>query len=187
MKTKLVILVVTFLLLPATGCLWSLHPLYTAGDAVFEPGLVGVWAAADEGVVALVKESGGKSYEITYLENGSKKASPAQYVGRLVRLGDSLFLDLEAEEGALERAGSDGVLATHLIFRIRLQEDVLQVEMVDDELLKETDGSRLRHEKLPERYLTLLTASPQEIRAWLAEHAQNPELYSDTLELRRVK
>ncbi|MGH9788992.1 MAG: hypothetical protein ACRD4U_09855 [Candidatus Acidiferrales bacterium] len=187
MKTIRLMLVAALLLFPTIGCLWSLHPLHTGEDAVFEPGLVGVWAATDGEIVAIVKESDAKAYEITYLETDSSKASPGKYRGRLVRLGDTLFLDLEADREALEQARADGLLATHLFFRIRLSEDELQVEMVDDELLKEVDPAKLRREKLPERYVTLLTAPSDEIRAWLKENAQNPQLYSDPLVLRRVK
>jgi len=183
MKTKLTMLVVALLLVPTVGCVWSLHPLYTQEDAVFEPGLVGVWASTE--AMAIVKAAGDKSYGITYVD--TSEDSSGKYRGRLVRLGDTLFLDLVPEGDELRQAKSSGLLATHLFFRLTLQEDTVRVEMVEDELLESVDTGQLRHEKLPDRYLTLLTASSSEIRAWLQQHAQNPQLYSDTLELQRVK
>jgi len=183
MKTKLTMLVVALLLVPTVGCVWSLHPLYTQEDAVFEPGLVGVWASTE--AMAIVKAAGDKSYGITYVD--TSEDSSGKYRGRLVRLGDTLFLDLVPEGDELRQAESSGLLATHLFFRLTLQEDTVRVEMVEDELLESVGTGQLRHEKLPDRYLTLLTASSSEIRAWLQQHAQNPQLYSDTLELQRVK
>lgn len=186
MKTRCLMLVAGLLLLPTAGCLWSLHPLHTEQDQILEPGLVGVWAASDGEVIAIVRQAEDKSYQITYLEKDSSEEAPARYRGRLLRLGDFVFLDLAAEPD-VGRREPNGMVATHLFFRIRLSGDELQVEMVDDELLQEADAAQLRREKLPDRYVTLLTASSKEVRTWLEQHAGNPKLYSDTLELRRVK
>ncbi len=194
MKTALLMLVAGILLLPTAACLWSVHPLYTEQDEVFEPGLVGVWATADGEKVATVKAGAGKSYEITYIDRDMSGGASAKYRGRLVRLNGVLFLDLRPERQAvdelMEVAPMWYLLPTHTFYRLQLNGDALTVAQVDDELVAQPGGTSLAHTEvgeLEEERGTLLTASSSEIATHLSKRAADEAIYEKLGEFRRLK
>jgi hypothetical protein len=102
MKNRLLLVLLTLLSLSATACLWSVHPLYTNETAVFEPGLLGVWATADGEKTVIIQHGDDNSYEITYVQEDLSEGASGKYRGRLVRLGEDLFLDVYPDKKAVE-------------------------------------------------------------------------------------
>lgn len=194
MKTKLLMPVAGLLLLATTGCLWSVHPLYTEESVVFEPGLVGVWATADGEKTAIVRAGEDKSYEITYVDKDISDGASAKYRARLVRLGEFLFLDVRPDRKAVDELMGVAplwyLLPAHTFYRLQLSGDVLTVSQVDDELVTQASATPLAHEEVGEKGEDsgyLLTASSAEIAAQLSKRAADEAIYEKLGEFRRLK
>jgi len=84
------LLIITFLSLALSGCVVSLHPLYTEKDLVFDPNIEGTWVQEGEGNLWTFKKSGDKEYQLIYRE----KEETAVFRANLVSLKKYRFLDL---------------------------------------------------------------------------------------------
>ncbi len=188
------ILVVAGLAMLLSGCVWSVHPLYTEKEVAFEPALVGVWATADGEKTAIIQPGEGKTYEITYLSNDLSEGASGKYSARLVRLGDYLFLDVRPDKKAVDTLMEAKpvwyLLPTHTFYRVQLNGDAVTVSLVDDELVTKSEPSTLAHEEIGAEdgengYL--LTASSAELQAGLAKRAGDEKIYLKLGEFRRLK
>ena len=188
------ILVVAGLAMLLSGCVWSVHRLYTEETVVFEPALVGVWATAGEEKVAIVKAGEDKSYEITYRDKDVGEGVAVNYRAHLVRLGEFLFLDVQPDKKAvddvMEAKPMWYLLSTHTFYRVQLKGDAVTVSLVDDKLVTKPGQAPLAHERIDEKEGEdgyLLTASSAELRAGLAKRAGDEEIYLPLGEFRRSK
>jgi len=79
-------------LLLLAGCyVQSAYPLYTEDNLTFDPGLVGTWADPEEPDEPVTFEAAGENvYKMTLIDSEEM----AEYEGRLVQIGELLFLDL---------------------------------------------------------------------------------------------
>ncbi len=188
------ILVVAGLAMLLSGCVWSVHPLYTEETVVFEPALVGVWATADGEKIAIVKEGKDKNYEVTYQQKDLSEGASGKYNARLVRLGEYLFLDVYPDKKAVDTLMEAKpvwyLLPTHTFYRVQLNGDAVTVSLVDDELVTKSEPSTLAHEEIGAEdgengYL--LTASSAELQAGLAKRAGDEKIYLKLGEFRRLK
>ncbi len=191
MRNKILLLALGTLSLSAAGCLWSVHPLYTSETGVFEPALLGVWATADGEKTAIIQHGDDNSYEITYLQEDLSEGASGKYRGRLVRLGEYLFLDVypdkKAVEALMEAKPVWYLLPTHTFYRLQLNGDAVTVSLVDDELVRGTGEPPLANEKVTDEDGYLLTASPTEMQAQLKKRAGDESIYVKLGEFRRLK
>lgn len=84
----------------------ALHPLYTDQDTTFEPSLLGAWAQKGGATWTFRKATAGH-YDLETTHNNS----PAKFEARLVRLANSLFLDVSPGQIGLQNI----YYITHLI------------------------------------------------------------------------
>ncbi|HSC78081.1 MAG TPA: hypothetical protein VLB32_05915 [Candidatus Acidoferrales bacterium] len=191
MRNKLLLLALGILSLSAAGCLWSVHPLHTNDAGVFEPALLGVWATPDGEKTAIIEHGDDNSYEITYVQEDLSEGASGKYRGRLVRLGEDLFLDVypdkKAVEALMEAKPVWYLLPTHTFYRLQLDGDAVTVSLVDDELVRGTGEPPLANEKVTEEDGYLLTASPTEMQAQLEKRAGDESIYVKLGEFRRLK
>lgn len=191
MRNKPLLLLLALLSLSAPGCLWSVHPLYTDETGVFEPALLGVWATADGEKTAIIQHAEDNSYEITYLQEDLSEGASGKYSGRLVRLGDYLFLDVRPDKKAVDTLMEAKpiwyLLPTHTFYRLQLNGDTVTVSLVDDELVRGTGEPPLANEKVTDEDGYLLTASPAEMQAQLEKRGGDEKLYVKLGEFRRQK
>jgi len=191
MRNKLLLLVLGTLSFSSPACLWSVHPLYTDETVVFEPALVGVWATSDGEKMAIVSEGADRSYEVTYQQKDLSEGASGKYNAHLVRLGESLFLDVypdkKAVDGLMESKPVWYLLPTHTFYRLQLSGDAVTVSLVDDELVREASGPALAHQKVTDEDGYLLTASPTEMQAQLKRRAGDESIYVKLGEFRRLK
>ena len=132
MKTARLMLVAGLLLLPATGCVWSLEPLYTGEeDTVFEPGLVGVWASTD--ALAVVKE----------IVSNRLLALAVERLGDGVKRGAGLSAPM----------GESGVFPPLALHMVRVGEETGRLEEM---LLKVADAFEAEVRSQVKRFITLL-------------------------------
>lgn len=155
------------LILVLGGCLTpSIHPLYTDGDLVFDPALVGAWSD-DEDVWAFEAEDE-DGYRLTITED----EEVARLSAHLVQLGDHRFLDLYPEDPECENCWYYfHMLPVHTFCRVSVQGDALEMAFVDGEWLKEKSEAGelgLRHEYRDDQ--VILTASTTELQEYILSH-----------------
>jgi len=182
-----------------TGCVPSLHPLYTKEDVFIEPALVGTWVTNDESEIWRFEISG-DGYQLSHSvrksrppEDGNREAEQfetAEFEARLVRIGNYLFIDLFPEEPEIEDdLYKIHLLPVHTILRVWLEGDALSMAMLDhDWLKKEIEGGRIRiaHEPWDDGKSILLTASSKELQGLVAQYAEDRNAFPEPEEpLRR--
>ena len=74
-----------------TGCIPSVHPLYTEQDLIFDRLLVGVWDGEDGKETWTFTRSGENAYTLRFVDG---KGKAGQFSVHLLKVGDRRFLDL---------------------------------------------------------------------------------------------
>ncbi len=206
-----------------TGCLVvpSLHPFYTDKDTVFEPALVGSWQEYQMGGNATPPAipqvwAFSKSEDADRAPNGynlivGTKGYTATYQAYLVKVGDSLFLDLfpgelqtpevnvksddESQQSPEDEAGSNvqmlslvHYVPSHSIWRVRLNGDELELALLGEDWVTQQVQEKtlgLRCETAQD--VTVLTASTEELREFLLKHADDDKAFPTPWVYRRQK
>lgn len=173
------------------GCVvQSLHPLYTEQQPAFEPALVGVWeevndeGASEDASVWTFEGVENKAYRLT-AQFGDDRTTQQVH---LVRLGDSMFLDLfpDPPQDCLEPYALS-LVGVHLFMRVWLEGDELRLAHLNSDWLDEQieqGAIVIKHESVDEDAL-LLTAATKDLQQLLIKHADNPEMFEDPVLLHR--
>jgi hypothetical protein len=194
---KKIALVLGFALLLA-GCVPepSLHPLITENDVVFDETLVGSWTvvqvngeAVGHDVAKVIvrlkfEKSAGNTYElVTFDEQGR----PARYKFNLARLGGYLFFDAQPDPPDDDPATHYlYLMPTHIFGRIWIEGDVVRLAFLDDEWVeKMAKQGRLKiaHEKVEGDIV--LTALTKDLQSFARKYAQDEDVFSMKVELKR--
>ena len=127
------LIVVSVVLL--AGCLPTLHPLATEQNSVFDPAFLGVWVQPGQSTTWSVTHNGDRSYRIVHSDHSNP---PGQFIGRLTRVKDTLFLDLKPDEATHRRNSIERIhtIATHTLYRVELKENELVIFAIDFDKFK---------------------------------------------------
>jgi hypothetical protein len=166
LRTCCLFLLSLFLL---TGCLPSLHPLYTEDTIVFDEAILGKWYDNDGGSWSFTKK-GENEYGLRVLESDGKEAD---FKVRLVQLGDHRFIDLYPEDNAAFENTPDiyncTLVPAHAFMKLDLAEPNLILQWVCLGEIIEDDPNLLQHEKLEDDSI-LITAKSEDIQRVLIQH-----------------
>ncbi len=171
-----------------SGCVPSLHPLYTDDVLVFDPALVGTWAKDDERWI--FTKAGDKAYDLVVLE---KRKAPARFEAHLVDLGGHRFLDLSPGDPPFDNDFYKfHLVPAHSISRLQLTGEVLTIAMLNGEWLEKAIGRgqvKIAHEKVGDGKdeSILLTARPKQLQAFVLQYAKDKEAFGDPTEYHAVK
>ena len=166
---KKVIAILTIgLLVFVTGCITSLHPLYTEQDLIFDPLLVDVWADEDSNETWTFTKSDEKTYTLLYVDEKGKKG---EFAVHLLKVGDRRFLDLYPAAPDLQQNDfyKCHLLPVHTFMRVQQQGDSLQMASMKSDWIKkylQEHPDVIKHEKLDDDEI-LLTAQPTDLQAFL--------------------
>jgi hypothetical protein len=170
-----------------SGCVPSLHPLYTESDLLFDPALIGSWAErGDEDTWRFQKaEKGDKTYKLICTEKGV----PAEFSVHLVLAGKLRFLDIYPEEPQIKNDYYKvHLIPAHTFLRIRIVGDALHIAMMDGDRIKKglnTGKLKLAHTRVDD--WLVLTASTKELRQFAQKHGDDPAVFANESELHRLK
>jgi hypothetical protein len=190
MKLLLLFLVATCVFL--IGCpSYSVHPLYTEQDAVVEPALEGTWIGTDPGDKGEItfKKVGDHEYSAASFDADPKVIQT--YKVHLVRLGDQLFMDYIADEQTIAGEKLDnppGVIATHMITKVKVSGDDLAYATLEDDAIKKqnpTGGGPLDYQ-ITDEGAVLVTAQTDALRRYISAHAEDAFSKSEHLK-RKLK
>ena len=174
------------------GCIVpSLHSLYTEKDLVFNPALLGNWTDAD-GNLAQFTQTGAKAYKLVYVDKDGKTAS---YAAHLAQIRDALFLDLYPEEVA--PANTNGgyqlhILPMHSFWVVHQITPELKSSFMNPDWLKKylaDNPKEIAHEQVEtgtNKNRIVLTASTEELQAFLIAHLNTPGAFSPLATFRKL-
>jgi len=172
-----------------TGCLVvSVYPYYNEKDLVFETGLVGSWSKTDgQSERWKFEKQDTNTYQLTVTNSSGTNVMQAH----LFKLRGQLFIDLYAPDASTDVQPPP--IPSHLLLRVQSLSPSLKLTVLDfawlrDLLLK--NPKALRHEIIktndkPEDRPIALTADTAELQAFLAQHLDTKEAWSDPFELKR--
>lgn len=192
MKIRLFLsaLIITIL----SGCISSLHPLYTQDTIAFRYEMLGSWVEkGGEGEWQFDKEKDGEAqnYILTYTEKAinSEKVNKSSYTVYLVKLGSYYFLDFErllSNEESNNYLGSlSPMITTHKFAKIEVAKDKLTLHLFDDDWLKklfDQQKIRIKHEKLTDDSI-LLTAPTADLQKFVQKYANEEKAFLEELVL----
>jgi len=177
MKPRLLLLIVGACLF-LIGCpSYSLHPLYTDQDAVVEPALEGTWVFPDPGDEEEItfKKASDHEYSMAIFHPDTKVSET--YKVHLVRLGGQLFMDFIADEQTIpgvKLEGPLGVIATHMIAKVKVTGDNLAYATLEEDKIREhnpTGDARLDYQITDGD--VLVTAPTDALRRYIAAHTED--------------
>ena len=186
MKKAIWILVLSIPLLLA-GCVpFSLYPIYTDDTLIFEPALVGWWAKPDAQEIYVFSANGEKGYELTSL---SMDEDTHHFDVHLADIGGTTFIDLYPEETAFKDSDYGGhSIPVHSFFVVEQFEPTLKILPIDMDWM----GTYLKDHPDAIDYddfgdKGVVTASTEEIQAFLGKILEAGIVYYGTEEFERIK
>lgn len=168
-----------------SGCLASLHPLYTPDTERFESSLLGLWKAEGESFQFEAAKDN-SHYKLTYRYDSDGKQEEME--AHLVKLGEHYYLDLKRWRETEDIFGESVLAPTidaHNFVRIRWDRKQLQIILFDGEKivqLLEQRRARIKHEKI-DRDQFVLTAQPEELQQFVRKYADELLDFSGSLVL----
>lgn len=180
-------------LLGSAGCfnwelIYSLYPLYTDQDVVFEPALLGEWVSEDDSTETMTFEKQGENkYKLRYIDQDSVEGELAV---QLLRLNGALFMDISLGESDLKLSSLHifVLLPVHNFFLISQLDSTLQLSSLEFGWLKELlekEPEAIRHEKVDSSIV--LTAAPKELQKFLLKHLKTEGAFDEGGKFRRNK
>ncbi len=182
MRTTRILLAFAAVLL-MSGCVPSLHPLYTDGDLVLAPHLEGTWVETNGEDTWTFQKGSGDDYKLIQKEKGA----PGNFDVHLVKLGKFLFLDIYPQEPDIENGFYKGhLIRAHTFANMELDGTTLRIAMLDPDRLKDSMGRgevKIPHERLGGEIV--LTASTVELQSFVRKCAEEGKIFGDPTELQR--
>lgn len=179
------------------GCkLFSLHPLYTKDDIVRTQAIEGKWRWDESGSYLLIAVEDDSAYRFTQVDG----PDTTDYLMHLTQLGGELFMDLYPYEscGVMKGESKDcrkleylvqNFIPVHSFSKVEIGQEKLVITEFDVDRLKSLfrqNRIRLRHEKLDEEDLIILTASTPDLRKFIGKYAGDPKAFLEPVEMTRV-
>lgn len=189
MRTTFLMLLVVMLTM-ASGCVRSLHPLYTEEDLVYRRELLGTWTEQDTAGTWTFTRSGEKRYKLTHRQKGYQQGfmhsetvpgDSATFEVHLAQFGDFLFMDLFPEP--LERRNDlckVHWIPVHTFSRVWLENDALKMSMLSTEWLEAMIDEgllKVAHERIEDEIV--LTASTEVLQKLVISFANDPEAFPE--------
>jgi hypothetical protein len=187
-KANIVLMVLLGVVL--SGCVLSLHPLFTGGDRIHEPALDGVWQAKDgKGTFTLRWFRDGKSYLLqTELEDQPK----GDFNAALGAIGKDRFLEIVPRRPNNIHAKSfygGHFIQAFSFWKVALEKDTLTLTPLNYQWIEAMDKAKkldIKHEQQEGGFI-MLTASTEELKAFVLKYADDKSAFSGGLNFERKK
>lgn len=206
MKKVSVILAFTFLIIFLSGCLTTLHPIFTERDIVYDSKLIGTWKMSEEGDkgpsvltekgqavitnlatettvelpgnISAIKQKG---YLISYVD---KDGMAERYIAFLARVGKHLYFDYypadKKEDRRLDEFFGVHFVKMHTSYRVEISKDgSFELSQLDGSYVKnliDEKKIRINHETDADDN-TIITASTKELQQYLLKYGDEPSAY----------
>jgi hypothetical protein len=199
MKKVSIIFGFAFLIIFLSGCLTTLHPIFTEKDLAYDPKLIGTWKTENQdnkgqvvitnlasessvelpGNISSIKQKG---YFISY-QNGPGETSK-RYIAFLARIGKHLYFDYypadRKEDEKIDEFFGAHLVKMHTSYRVEILNDgSFELSQLDESYVtKLIDEKKIRisHETDADDN-TVITASTQELQQYLLKYGDEPSAY----------
>lgn len=204
MKVTNIFLAVLTTSILASCSVFSLQPLYTENELVFDTHLLGTWTDQDDGIWQFEKTLqenknpiqkfgvNEKTYTLIYKDTKDQKS--ARLFVHLMKLGNRLFLDLYPTDNYDKEVSSE-LLAAHLLpvhtfAKLDIHQDQVAIYPLNGEWLEdlfEQNKIRISHENVPYYGFSLrvLTASTEELQKFVVKYQNEQEAFEEPSMLKR--
>lgn len=195
----IVVLVIITLL---SGCLTSLHPLFTEKDLVFNSKLTGKWfttkdgdtlifekgtANTFKGLPAALQGSADKAYVLTIIGNDK---TINKYFAFLVKIGNGFYFDYYPIDSKQQLEYDDfyreQFVKMHSFYKVEFSNDnSIAISEFDDSFLhKLIDDKqvRMKHEVRADGSV-FITASTEELQQYVMKYGNTPGAYSSNRDI----
>ncbi len=193
------------------GCvpIVSLHPLVTKETITFDEKLLGTWAedgnqpqvtweftrleqSAARLLPAALRDALDKCYRLNIADNEGRKGS---FAACLVKLQDKLFLDVLPDRFPSGEQDPEQMrlvynafffMPVHSFAKVSSLGDQLKIRLTDDEGFKkliQADPKVVKYDVIDDR--PVLTASTEELQAFVAKYAEDERLFPSEVTLTR--
>lgn len=169
-----------------TGCIPSLHPLYTKDTLVTYPEAEGIWLDSDGTYWKI--EKGEEADEKGYLVSTGDHLDSLKgnYILGFVSLKGNMYADFYPIDILDQYMFRSDVIALHTFARVQIVKDELTFFYPDGDKLQslfEQGKVRLKHEKTSEPGQLddgsiLITASTKELQEFIGRYGTNDQLFS---------
>lgn len=199
MKKVSILLAFTFVLVFLSGCLQTVHPIFTVNDIVYEQKLLGTWKTepgkdfsiavitnlAAENSIALpekltaVKQKG---YLVSYKKEDGELTG--QHIAFLARIGKHLYFDYYPVDQKAEEIMDDffqvHYVKMHTSYRVEIKNDgSFELSQLDGSFVKnliDEKKIRISHETDADGNM-VITASTKELQQYLLKYGDEPSAY----------
>ncbi len=196
MKVKKILFYLLAALLGGCVPVMSLHSLYTKENVVFEEKLLGTWVDDPNSPESTWEfrriDEPKNAYKLILSDDKGQKGS---FVAHLVKLENSLFLDVFPDEFPCDTEDPNKtdwlynvffLVPVHTFIKIDSIGPQLKMRLTDDdkmaELLKE-DPNAVKYMSIEDRLI--LTASTEELQAFVLKYADDSRVFPDEIVLNR--
>ncbi|MDP8243045.1 MAG: hypothetical protein P9L94_03115 [Candidatus Hinthialibacter antarcticus] len=168
-----------------SGCyIPFLQPLYDEHNLVYSPTLLGVWHDDEDGQWTFSERSGTKLYKLTYVQDGGKEA---EFEAALCEIEGRQFLntivvDLKGE-GDLTKFH---LLPVYHIFWVEWNDGLKLHPLSPDWLGEMLEKEHALPFVIGRDDIKLVSASTDQIQAFISEHVGDDKMYGDPIELKRT-
>jgi hypothetical protein len=168
------------------GCVFSLHPLYSEKDLIFEEKLLGTWVNNGSKETWQFKRAGKKKYKMICTD---EKGRTGSFDAGLGKLNNMMFLNIFPQEPKFKENDlyKLHILRVHSFIRIEQIEPTLKMRIMNPEKMKEMlekNPKLIKHEIVQGRLI--LTAPTKKLQEFMKAHANDARLFSEPIELKRV-
>jgi hypothetical protein len=187
-KAKVALL--ALLCVTLAGCVLSLHPLFSDGESTFEPALDGIWQAPEgKGTFTLRWFPDGKLYSLeTVLTNQSK----GEFNAVLGTVGKHRFLEIAPRRPGNIHAKSfygGHFIQAFSFWKVTLETNSLTLTPLNYQWVEAMDKAKkldIKHEQQEGGFI-ILTASTEELKAFVLKYADDTSAFSEPLTFARKK
>ena len=187
------------LLIFLSGCLTTLHPIFTEKDLAYDSKLIGAWDTENEGKkgkviisnlatenslelpgnISAIKQQG---YFIIYKDENGKTSD--QYIAFLARIGKHLYFDYypadKKEDRKLDEFFGVHFVKMHTSYRVEILKDgSFELSQLDGSYVKsliDEKKIRISHETDADDN-TIITASTKELQQYLLKYGDEASAY----------
>ena len=165
-------------LLVTSGCVPSLHPLYSEKDVVFEPALLGEWVESkpDSKSTLTFTKSGDSEYKLISVDGNERSSFDAH----LVKLGDKLFLDVASDSSV---NCPTLCMPVHMFWLVSQTQPTLRLRDFNEKWLEEyvkNNPTVIKHEIVDKD--VVLTASTKQLQSFIRRHVTTKEAFAEAVD-----
>lgn len=174
-----------------SGCVPSLHPIYTSKDLVFEPDLVGTWTEDGNRDTWQFIKASDNSYTLIQTDD---QGNVGKFTVHLAKIKGTLFMDCFPDNlDHVIKEKINGYYTMHLvpahtILHVKQITPTLQLSVTDYDWVRgylKDHPAALAHEMI-EKDMLVLTADTKALQQFWTEHLNTPKAFGDPSDMKKL-